>query len=183
MHHGYKIVEDMISGLERYLDAHGMRSVEELIGRAVPSFRDWGDLDLNYKVVARIDPERCIGCQMCYVACWDGAHQCIDLPGRAEGEALPAAAQGRRHDSAGEPVPRWRVPKVREEDCIGCNLCSLVCPVPGCIEMVEVETGKPRTTWSEYVAAGADPALLAPRPDESHLKLDPRRRATAAHGG
>ena len=28
--------------------------------------------------------------------------------------------------------------KVREEDCVGCNLCSIVCPVDGAIDMVEV---------------------------------------------
>jgi dihydropyrimidine dehydrogenase (NAD+) subunit PreA len=73
MHHGYKIVEDMIEGLSRYLDGQGMASAQELVGRAVPGFQDWGDLDLNYKTVARIDPAKCIGCQLCYVACWDGA--------------------------------------------------------------------------------------------------------------
>ncbi len=29
--------------------------------------------------------------------------------------------------------------KVREEDCVGCNLCSIVCPVEGAISMVELK--------------------------------------------
>ena len=39
-----------------------------------------------------------------------------------------------------------RVPAVDEEECVGCNLCSLVCPVDQCITMVEVATGKPKET-------------------------------------
>ena len=77
MHYGYRIVEDMIEGLSEYLDSHGMKSVNELRGRAVPGYQEWGDLDLNYKLVAKIDPKMCIGCQLCVTACNDGAHQCI----------------------------------------------------------------------------------------------------------
>ena len=51
-------------GLSEYLDAHGMKSVNELRGRAIPGFKEWGDLDLRYKLVARIDPKTCIGCQL-----------------------------------------------------------------------------------------------------------------------
>src|SRR5262249_2305267 len=77
MHYGFRIVEDMIDGLSNFLDDQGMRSVSALRGRAVPAFADWGDLDLNYKGVAKIAPRKCIGCQLCYTACLDGAHQCI----------------------------------------------------------------------------------------------------------
>jgi dihydropyrimidine dehydrogenase (NAD+) subunit PreA len=77
MHYGYRIVEDMIEGLSNYLDSHGMKSVNELRGRAVPAYKEWGELDLNYKLVAKIDAQKCIGCQLCVTACHDGAHQCI----------------------------------------------------------------------------------------------------------
>ncbi len=77
MHHGYRIVEDMIDGLSNYLDSQGMKSVNELRGRAVPGYREWGELDLSYKLIASIDPKLCIGCQLCVTACHDGAHQCI----------------------------------------------------------------------------------------------------------
>ena len=52
-----------------------------------PKVTEWKHLDLNYKIVARIDREKCIGCDLCYIACWDGAHQCIHLdePARACG--------------------------------------------------------------------------------------------------
>src|SRR5262245_28814908 len=62
MHHGYRIVEDMIDGLGAYLASRRMQGVRELVGAALPAFKDWGDLDLNYHVVAKIDETKCIGC-------------------------------------------------------------------------------------------------------------------------
>jgi len=52
MHYGYRIVEDMIDGLSNYLDGKGLKSVKDLHRKAVPAFAEWGELDLNYKVVA-----------------------------------------------------------------------------------------------------------------------------------
>ena len=77
MHYGFRIVEDMVDGLSQYMDDHGFRSIEDFRGRALPNVLDWGDLDLNYKIIAEINSDLCIGCQLCYVACEDGAHQCI----------------------------------------------------------------------------------------------------------
>ena len=37
-------------------------------------------------------------------------------------------------------TPLARIPRVDEHHCVGCNLCSLVCPVPECITMERVET-------------------------------------------
>ena len=53
MHHGFRIVEDMIDGLNNYLDEKGIASVTEFIGKSVPRYSDWGNLDLNYAVVAQ----------------------------------------------------------------------------------------------------------------------------------
>ncbi len=108
MHYGYRIVEDMIEGLSDWLDDHGMRSVNELRGRAIPQVQEWGELDLSYRVVADISADKCIGCQLCYVACMDGAHQCIHLPGRTEAEARggphppPEGPPGSRGDGGSE---------------------------------------------------------------------------------
>src|SRR5258705_11373507 len=77
MHYGFRIVEDMIEGLSNYLDSKGMKSVNELRGRAVPSYAEWGDLDLSYKVAALVDPQKCIGCDLCLVACRDSSVDCI----------------------------------------------------------------------------------------------------------
>jgi dihydropyrimidine dehydrogenase (NAD+) subunit PreA len=43
--------------------------------------------------------------------------------------------------------------QVREDDCVGCNLCSIVCPVEGAIEMVEVPSSQPPMTWNERESA------------------------------
>ncbi|HEV2104261.1 MAG TPA: NAD-dependent dihydropyrimidine dehydrogenase subunit PreA, partial [Candidatus Eisenbacteria bacterium] len=120
MHHGFRIVGDMLDGLSHFLDSKGMRSVEELRGKALPAYVDWGDLDLNYKVVARINPQTCIGCDLCYVACRDTSVHCIHTAAEplAKGHAAPlreaAIAAGReRHVHT-----VW----VDESDCTGCNL-------------------------------------------------------------
>ena len=55
------------------------------------------------------------------------------------------------HGLPGAKQPR---PKktIKEDICVGCNMCSLVCPVEGCITMQEVDTGKPPMSWNEYQA-------------------------------
>ncbi|MDJ0837194.1 MAG: NAD-dependent dihydropyrimidine dehydrogenase subunit PreA [Acidobacteriota bacterium] len=162
MHHGYRIVEDMIEGLDNYLEEKGMSSVHQLIGRAVPGFKDWGDLDLNYQIVADIDADKCIGCQLCYVACLDGAHQCIHTDngpcsawhGEPDHGMNPRCevAPPQRHEPRIADKPH--VPWVDEAECIGCNLCALVCPVPDCITMREIPNEAGPESWNDHVAAG-----------------------------
>jgi dihydropyrimidine dehydrogenase (NAD+) subunit PreA len=166
MHYGYRIVDDMIEGLEEYLRSKNMQSVDELVGRAVPGFVEWGDLDLNHHVVAKIDQDKCIGCNLCHVACWDGAHQCIHLPGQEAiaGHVAPMAATAKRllqestaRTAAGERgVEPYRVPWVDETECVGCNLCSFVCPVEHCITMVEQRRAPQTDTWHDRIASGRD---------------------------
>lgn len=131
MHHGFSIVEDMIDGLNNYLDDKGIVNLDGIVGKSVEKYSDWGNLDLNYKVVARINNDTCINCNKCHIACEDTSHQCIDM----------------LTDESGEAILR-----VREEDCVGCNLCSIVCPVDGAIDMIEIPNGEPMT-WNERQAA------------------------------
>jgi dihydropyrimidine dehydrogenase (NAD+) subunit PreA len=138
MHYGFRIVEDMIDGLSGYLDAKGFKNLAGLRGKAVPMVQKWESLDLNYKRIARINYDKCIGCNLCYIACEDGAHQSIDL--------VPPNGQGLGPGR----VPGKPIPKIREEDCVGCNLCAIVCPVESCVTMVSIPTGKPKLTWKEY---------------------------------
>jgi dihydropyrimidine dehydrogenase (NAD+) subunit PreA len=158
MHYGYRIVEDLIDGLSSFLDDKGMKSVNELRGRAVSSYVDWGDLDLAQKLVAKIDPKVCIGCQLCVTACHDGAHQCIFTG--PEDRERPPHAHSHGKAIAPKPLPKgdlagFRVPWIDEPECVGCNLCQLVCPVSGCITMVPSTTG-PRETWNDRANAGRD---------------------------
>jgi dihydropyrimidine dehydrogenase (NAD+) subunit PreA len=67
---------------------------------------EWKHLNLNYKIVARIDEALCIGCQLCHIACWDGAHQCIHvdrvsgpIDGPVELHAKPRELAARRSPS------------------------------------------------------------------------------------
>lgn len=118
MHYGYRIIEDLTQGLSRYMDEKGFATTNELVGKAIPQFGEWGALDLNFHHVARVHEEHCISCNLCVVACDDGAHQCIDASS----------------DYKTDGVTR-RAPVVREKECVGCNLCLLVCPAPGAITM------------------------------------------------
>ncbi len=142
---GYRVVEDMIEGLEEYMRTHGFASIDQMVGKAIPAFSEWGDLDLNYETIAKIDPQKCIGCQLCVAACQDGAHQCIHPQGGSEAKRLSLVAPPGAHE---------RVPLIDESECVGCNLCKIVCPVPDCISMVEVENGFGPSTWNEHVTEG-----------------------------
>ncbi len=161
MHYGYRIVEDMIEGLSDFLDDKGMSSVSELVGAAVPQYVDWGELDLNFHTVAEIDAQKCIGCQLCFVACMDGSHQCIHIPGmsdedrRAAGHTHFPAVPDRAATAAAAPAG-VRVPWVHADECVGCNLCQLVCPVDDCISMVERRRAPEKETWSDVVGRGDD---------------------------
>ncbi|SFH39507.1 dihydrouracil dehydrogenase (NAD+) [Palleronia marisminoris] len=121
MTYGFKIVQEMVSGLSQYLDERGM-VMDDLIGRAVPNVTDWKHLNLNYVTKARIDQDLCIKCGRCYAACEDTSHQAIAMnPGR--------------------------VFEVKDDECVACNLCLDVCPVENCITMEELAPGTvdPRT--------------------------------------
>ncbi|WP_261887316.1 NAD-dependent dihydropyrimidine dehydrogenase subunit PreA [Vibrio aerogenes] len=134
MHHGFGIVEGMITGLSQYLDSKGMQSVSELRGRALSHYKDWAELDMNYKVVASINESRCTGCGKCYTACNDGAYQSIGLTDKKS--------------RTGDPIPA-----INTDTCKGCNLCSLVCP-RDCISMKDVSTTNVVKSWQEMVSQG-----------------------------
>ena len=152
MHYGFRIVEDMIDGLSGYLKDKGMHSAMELVGKAIPAFQEWGQLDLNHKVIAKIDPSKCIGCDLCYVACRDTSVFCI----HTAGEELPAGHRAPTRDKAIAKATTTgvHVPWVDWDECTGCNLCSLVCPVPGCITMVDDTRGKPFESWNDRIDKG-----------------------------
>jgi dihydropyrimidine dehydrogenase (NAD+) subunit PreA len=162
MHYGYRIVEDMAEGLANWMRSKGFSTIEDFRGLSLPRVTDWKHLNLNYKIVAHINEQKCIGCDLCHIACWDGAHQCIHL----DGHAPPAAIEARsRQQITVTPIakldavqlsngstPVGRIPRIDEDECVGCNLCWLVCPVEGCITMAEIDTGRPRESWEMRTA-------------------------------
>ncbi len=110
MHNGFRIIEDLIDGLSVYLEEKGMNSVKELVGKALPYIADHSKLSRDYKVVSTVNRETCVKCDVCYIACMDGAHQAIDLD-------------------------EMRIPVINEDKCKGCGMCETVCPVEECITL------------------------------------------------
>jgi dihydropyrimidine dehydrogenase (NAD+) subunit PreA len=174
MHYGYRIVEDMAEGLDNWMRSKGFASIDDFRGLSLPKVTEWKHLNLNYKIVAHINEQKCIGCDLCHIACWDGAHQCIHLDrvsgpidGHVELHPIPAEQEARsraaitstpvtrrEREAVGDghgpySTPLGRIPRVDETECVGCNLCSLVCPVDECITMVRVDNGLVPETWDE----------------------------------
>lgn len=115
MQYGYRIVEDLISGVSYYMEEKGIDKLRDLVGVAIENTIPAEDLDREYIVYPNFKHENCVGCGRCYVSCFDGGHQAI----------------------------KWdmdsRRPSLDKEKCVGCHLCSLVCPVDNCITKGEIE--------------------------------------------
>lgn len=143
MTYGFKVVQEMISGLSQFMDEKSIASVDEIVGRAVPKAKDWQDLNLNYVTKAEIDQDLCIKCGRCYASCEDTSHQAIDMSDD-------------------------RVFTVKDDECVACNLCVNVCPVEGCITMrelplgeVDERTGKPVETYANWTTHPNNPSVVA----------------------
>ena len=103
MQYGYRIIDDLVSGLQHHMAAEGIRDLSAIIGTQLPLFVRPSDLDRDTKVFPVIDRAVCIGCGRCYISCRDGGHQAI------------AFGDDRR-------------PHILGNRCVGCHLCRLVCP-------------------------------------------------------
>ena len=143
MTYGFKVVQEMISGLSEWMDDKGYTSTADFIGMATPNVTDWQYLDLNYVTKAKIDPDACIKCGRCYIACEDTSHQAILMK---EG----------------------RVFEVDDSECVACNLCVDVCPVEDCITMVELpkgeldeRTGRKRGDYANWTTHPNNPSAQA----------------------
>lgn len=105
MQYGYRIVEDMISGLSYFMDDIGVDNLQELVGKANPNIIPVEDIERNFIIYPKINNDICIGCGRCYVSCFDGAHQALNWD------------------------KELRKISLNKDNCVGCHLCSLVCPV------------------------------------------------------
>jgi dihydropyrimidine dehydrogenase (NAD+) subunit PreA len=166
MHYGFRIVEHLKDGMERWMREKGFERLDDFVGASVPSVGDWADLDLGYRIVAEIDQTKCINCGLCYIACEDGAHQSIKRLRVESDEFAAHASNGGAHDlfwsgrkrvlpGLGDDYANRY--EINQDTCVGCNLCSLVCPVTDCITMHEQPSRIPHVTWREYqkkLAAG-----------------------------
>ena len=122
MTYGFKVVQEMITGLSQWMDEKGHKSIQDFMGAAIPNTTDWQYLDLNYVAKAVINQDDCISCGRCYAACEDTSHQAIVMSDDRKFSVVDA-------------------------ECVACNLCVEVCPVENCITMVQQPAGTvdPRT--------------------------------------
>jgi len=178
MHYGFRIVEQLASGMKNWMREKGFARISDFQGRATPNIVDWGDLDLSHKVVAQIDQSKCIHCGLCYIACEDGCHQSIkwERVPEADFAAQYAASPGGNGHPTRFVNPNMAYQRsgdvsvlpgagsgyvgvftIKQDTCVGCNMCSLVCPAEGCITMKQVPSDIPKMNWKEYqrkLAAG-----------------------------
>jgi dihydropyrimidine dehydrogenase (NAD+) subunit PreA len=104
MQYGYRIIDDLILGLQRYMVKRGVTALQQLTGEQLPKFLKPDHLDRDSIIYPKFDTELCVGCGRCEVSCYDGGHQAIVFD----------------HDT--------RRPRLVGTKCVGCHLCRLVCP-------------------------------------------------------
>ena len=104
MQYGYRIIDDMILGLQRYMAKRGITDLQQLVGEQLTKFLKPDNLDRDTIIYPKFDKELCIGCGRCEISCNDGGHQAIVFD----------------HET--------RRPRLVGTKCVGCHLCRLVCP-------------------------------------------------------
>lgn len=132
MKYGFRIINDLCSGLSNWMDEKGYATVNDFVGLSVPKITRWEELDLNFHITAKINQDNCIHCGLCYIACEDTSHQAIN---KADGDP-------------------YNTYTVKDEECVGCNLCKLVCPVDNCITMEVARKGDEYLNWTEFQRRG-----------------------------
>ena len=148
MVYGFKIVQEMESGLADWMDSKGFQTIDDFRGKALRTVTDWQYLNLNAVSKAVIDQDSCIQCGRCHIACEDTSHQ-----------AITAMQDGKRHFA------------VKEDECVGCNLCVTVCPVPDCITLRTLAPGEVDARTGQTVSA--TPADWTTHPNNPMRKAVP----------
>ena len=104
MQYGYRIIDDLILGLQRYMVKRGITDLQQLVGEQIPKFMKPDHLDRETIIYPKFNLELCVGCGRCEVSCNDGGHQAIVFKSET------------------------RQPRLVGTKCVGCHLCRLVCP-------------------------------------------------------
>ncbi len=104
MEYGYRIIDDLLSGLKIYMAQRNYSSIEQFCGSSCAYLVENDELERDTVIFPVVDKESCIGCGRCFISCRDGGHQALTWD---------------------EETKR---PKLNGAKCVGCGLCSLVCP-------------------------------------------------------
>ena len=102
MVNGFGIINNLKSGLLNYLEIKGMNDVSALKNTAVSKITSHEKLNKKYHLYPNIDREKCIICGKCVNICLESEHQSLFK----ENNCI----------------------KLNKKKCVGCSLCSLVCP-------------------------------------------------------
>ena len=102
MVNGYAIIGAMKQGLLNYLESKGFNSPADLKNRAIPNLLSHESLNKTKQVYPQIDDGLCIKCSKCVTICDEHEHSALSL---VDGHI-----------------------KVNQDSCVGCSLCSHVCP-------------------------------------------------------
>jgi dihydropyrimidine dehydrogenase (NAD+) subunit PreA len=156
MHRGFGVIKAMSRGLENWMKQRGYETIDQVVGQGAKRIRSWGELDLNYKVVAKINEATCIHCGICYASCEDGCYQAISWEKLSRTDYIQRFGEPKR--MKGEAAPNLKLEQNEAtidvfevtDACVGCNMCALVCPVDGCITMEEIPAAKPPMNWNQY---------------------------------
>ena len=104
MQYGYRIITDLIGGLTDYMNRHGITALQEIVGAGLDAVTTPEKLNRSSVCYPKFLRQDCFGCGRCYISCMDAGHQAI------------------RFDTAA------RRPVLIGKNCVGCLLCTLVCP-------------------------------------------------------
>lgn len=105
MLYGWRLVKEMIWGLDRFMDRKGYKSVEDFIGITT---KQWGVADPHTFLALEqprkmiVNEEKCDGCGRCMPACEASGSGAIQV--------------------------RDRLAAINHEVCEQCNACMIVCP-------------------------------------------------------
>lgn len=116
MARGYSIIEDMVDGLQNFMEDKGFDTIQDFVGLSLEKLVPLNELNRDVRVASSINEELCVKCDLCYVSCRDAGYQAISL----------------KED---------RTPVVDREKCTGCSLCMHICPVWDCVTMTFLERG------------------------------------------
>jgi dihydropyrimidine dehydrogenase (NAD+) subunit PreA len=100
MWRGYKVLGDIISGMESFMARKGYKSTKEIVGIALKHIKSTEEMAKLPPVVSILDEDLCIGCGNCVKVC---GYDAIEM---------------RENNIA----------KTNIDNCDGCGLCVQICP-------------------------------------------------------